>query len=281
MLKDTRDSHTEQTRILLVDDDRQVLNVLVAALTDWDVVTTCALTATDAIADFEACTPHITLIDQMLPGARGTDLIARFAQGDPAPLQFLATGAADDQTLKLALASGAWSVLSKPYRLSDVFEIIELQRVLAAALPLDAALSDEHRHDNALTVAVSETQFPSSPEIARMLAFVGGFTEHRTEIRRVAEIVTELTCALRNLKLNHPDMASAIELHALPDAAGFRVTLRCDQARFDWRRELARARNDSQSSRIGGLYLASCLASSVDLDDDGALAFVCRAGANP
>lgn len=71
-----------QKRILLVDDDPDVLDYLSTFLEDHDYETQTAIDSISALSALERFTPHIILIDVLMPGKSGLDLLVKLRK-DP------------------------------------------------------------------------------------------------------------------------------------------------------------------------------------------------------
>jgi CheY-like chemotaxis protein len=276
MSADLLEAQSDPTRILLVDDDAQVLSVLSSALADRKVVSELALSAADAITAFDAFAPHITLVDQMLPGnIHGVDLIARFARRNPEPMQFLATGATDEPLIMAAIRAGAWSVLSKPYRLTELFDILDAWTLYDGARTLAQAIVGEFDHTSSVAL---NTPSRTATDLAEVLAFASARGASPAAARNIAQIVTEIVPVIDRLRAGLSP--AEIRLDAAPERRGLRVTLSSGAGTINWRRELARARSEMHVSRIDGLYLAACIARETTYTESGGISFLCAAPAD-
>lgn len=111
--------------VLLVDDDRDVLEALTARLgLAGHHVTGCAsfIQATDHLTPgFPGC----VVTDIQMPGKTGLELIARAQTIDPELPVIVLTGFAETQTVVQAMRGGAVTVLEKPCAMSHLIEVIE------------------------------------------------------------------------------------------------------------------------------------------------------------
>ncbi len=103
-------------RVLLVDDDRDIGEVLQLVLEAQGAVVTIVHSAVEALASLSRSMPDVLLSDLVMPGGSGYDLmrsiIAR--EGDKAPPAAALSAYAPGQDLPKALASGFQLLLEKP-----------------------------------------------------------------------------------------------------------------------------------------------------------------------
>lgn len=113
-------------RILIVDD-HPVLREGIASLLDDEpdmVLVGEAADGHEAIAQFRALRPDITLMDIQMPGANGTQAIATIRADDPlARIVVLTTYAAESQAAR-AIKAGASGYLLKSSLRKDMIEVI-------------------------------------------------------------------------------------------------------------------------------------------------------------
>jgi len=103
-------------RVLLVDDDRDICEVLQFVLEGQGAVVTVANSAAEALAAIERSMPNVLLSDIAMPGATGYDLMRKILarEGDDAPPAAALSAYARTQDLQKARASGYQILLEKP-----------------------------------------------------------------------------------------------------------------------------------------------------------------------
>lgn len=110
--------------VLLVDDDRDVLDALEARLTiaGYKVIASASyIQAKDhLVPGFEGC----VVTDIRMPGKTGLDLIARAYAVDPELPVIVLTGFAETETIVSAMREGAVTVLEKPCPMTILIETI-------------------------------------------------------------------------------------------------------------------------------------------------------------
>jgi DNA-binding NtrC family response regulator len=101
--------------VLLVDDDRSVLEALSALLqTDgWDVAT--AATGKEAIGKFDALTPDVVLLDVALPDVSGVQVLELLKQRSESTPVIMISGAGTIDVVVECVKRGAETFLQKPF----------------------------------------------------------------------------------------------------------------------------------------------------------------------
>jgi CheY-like chemotaxis protein len=122
----------EGIHVLLVDDDKDICEVLQFVLEGQGAVVSVAASALEALAALECSMPNVLLSDIAMPGATGNDLMRMIVarKGIQAPPAAALTAYARDQDRREALASGFQLLLTKPI---DPWELISAVRNLALA----------------------------------------------------------------------------------------------------------------------------------------------------
>ena len=155
-----RRSQDRRVRILYVDDDelnRVLVRTALARSTEPLLHTARVIEAADlarARAVLAECPVDVVLLDMRLPDGSGLALAAEITQAgqrEP-PILVALTGAVEPQQRDAALAAGCAAVLSKPYPVASLCDLLITQLRRRAAQP---ATSTEHRSD--ITSSRSDT----------------------------------------------------------------------------------------------------------------------------
>ena len=161
---------TPEARLLVVDDEPNIVELLSASLryAGFEVVT--AMTGAEAVAAVERHRPDLVVLDVMLPDVDGFVVLRRLRAGSrPLPVLFLtARDANDDKVTGLTL--GGDDYVTKPFSLEEVIARIRavLRRTSAATADAGARLSvgnldlDEDSHQvwrGGREVQLSPTEF--------------------------------------------------------------------------------------------------------------------------
>jgi DNA-binding response OmpR family regulator len=101
-------------RILVVDDDSEICTVLGDFLTVKGFAAYTALDGRTAMTKIKEIRPHIVLLDIMMPGMGGIEVLKRIKEVDPAVAVIMVTGIYDEELAKRAIALGADEYVTKP-----------------------------------------------------------------------------------------------------------------------------------------------------------------------
>src|SRR5688500_14913696 len=149
---------TAKANLLLVDDDRHLLDSMAGWLREqhYDVAT--AATAKDAIAASDARTVDLALVDIRLEHGDGFEVLAHCRKHHPHTTVILITGYGTVETGIEALRAGAFDLLTKPLideelamaleRALSQRKVIEENKTLKAQLDLRFGLENIVGHDH-------------------------------------------------------------------------------------------------------------------------------------
>ncbi|MET9552642.1 response regulator transcription factor [Streptomyces sp. NPDC006645] len=108
------------SRVLVVDDEPAILDVLVTSLRFLGYEVTEAATGRAALAAVRQHAPHLVLLDVMLPDLDGFEVVRRLRQGgSDVPVVFL-TARESGADVVDGLDLGADDYITKPFRLAEV-----------------------------------------------------------------------------------------------------------------------------------------------------------------
>ena len=125
-------------RILVIDDNLGVVDILATHLRGEGYGVLSALTGAEGLKDFILARPDLVLLDITLPGElNGIELLKRIRSIDPTSRVIMVTGNADPLLAREALELGATAYVDKP------FDFAYLKRVVAVALRPETGRPDE------------------------------------------------------------------------------------------------------------------------------------------
>jgi DNA-binding NtrC family response regulator len=131
---------TAPLRILVVEDDAQLLGYLVCLLAGWGYQIDPARSATDALECCGRNCPDVVISDMIMPGMGGLELLHAFKEIPDCHIYFiLITGHGTVSSAVRAVMEGADQVLVKPLKETELMGI--LQRVDAERVTRSATAS--------------------------------------------------------------------------------------------------------------------------------------------
>lgn len=102
-------------RVLVVEDDRSTLTMLIEMLTGWGYRTAGATSAKGALVEMARNCPDVVISDLAMPGMTGLDLLQAIRALDCKVTFFLITGQPSVSVAVTAIAEGADECLLKPF----------------------------------------------------------------------------------------------------------------------------------------------------------------------
>jgi two-component system, OmpR family, response regulator len=132
------------TRVLVVDDEQNIAEVVTMALRFEGFVVQTAATGHEALASVTSFKPHLIVLDVMLPDMEGFDVARRLgAQRAAVPIIFLTARDATEDKVR-GLTGGGDDYMTKPFSLEElVARIRTILRRTGAAAPDSSVLSFE------------------------------------------------------------------------------------------------------------------------------------------
>jgi two-component system OmpR family response regulator len=111
---------TETHRVLVVDDEENIADVIAMALRFQGFTVETAATGADALAAVSSFRPHLMVLDVMLPDMEGFDVAERLgAQRADVPIIFLTARDATADKIR-GLTTGGDDYVTKPFSLEEL-----------------------------------------------------------------------------------------------------------------------------------------------------------------
>lgn len=111
--------------ILIVEDDDEINNMLRELLKQHGFETACAFSGTEALLYIEKEAPVAVILDLMLPGMAGEELLGKIKQMNP-DIAVIISSAKDDVNIRVALLrAGADDYLVKPFDTEELLARLE------------------------------------------------------------------------------------------------------------------------------------------------------------
>jgi DNA-binding response OmpR family regulator len=123
---------TEQFRVLVVDDEKRILNFLISKLkvSGYEVYTAC--TGAEALQQVQEQHPDLVVLDIMMPKMDGFETLKKMRSFSSVPVIILSARGANEDKIK-GLGLGADDYLAKPFNPNELVARIEaVKRRLAA-----------------------------------------------------------------------------------------------------------------------------------------------------
>jgi CheY-like chemotaxis protein len=115
-----RASRHARSRILVVDDEDDVRQLVARILQDADFEVEVAADGAEAIERLTTVAPDLVVLDIMMPGVDGWKVLGHIKDMEAPPTVLVLTGRADSDTLQRATREGAAAVVSKPFRFEEL-----------------------------------------------------------------------------------------------------------------------------------------------------------------
>ena len=120
MIEDPQTPDNSGTRVLVVDDEPNIAEVVTMALRFNGFIVETAASGREALAAVSSFKPHLMVLDVMLPDMEGFDVAARLgAQRAGLPIIFLTARDATEDKLR-GLTGGGDDYMTKPFSLEEL-----------------------------------------------------------------------------------------------------------------------------------------------------------------
>ncbi len=121
-----------RTRVLVLDDEIQILRALRVVLQEAGFDVTATATAAEALDAASVRPPHAAIVDLMLPDGNGIDVTRELRQWSSMPIIVLSAIGEEDEKVR-ALEAGADDYVTKPFGPREL--VARLQAALRRASP--------------------------------------------------------------------------------------------------------------------------------------------------
>jgi DNA-binding NtrC family response regulator len=114
----------DRAHILILDDDREMGAWLVDLLTDQGYLVEAYQQGLDLLATLEQCRPDLLIIDLVLNGLKGMEVLRRAKQHDPTLAVVMITAFGTIESAVEAMRLGAFYYLTKPFKGADLLLLV-------------------------------------------------------------------------------------------------------------------------------------------------------------
>ncbi|MBF0474448.1 MAG: response regulator [Deltaproteobacteria bacterium] len=110
----------DQFKILLVDDEEELVKTLAERIKLRDLDPQVALNGEQALLTFEHSVPDVMVLDLKMPGIDGMEVLRRVKKVHPEVQVIILTGHGSDRDADEARRLGAFDYMQKPVELEDL-----------------------------------------------------------------------------------------------------------------------------------------------------------------
>jgi DNA-binding NtrC family response regulator len=139
-------------RILIVDDEEIVIKSCLRILDDADYQVEAARDGREALRKVEENPHDVLVLDIMMPGMDGLEVLRRVKEAHPGVEVVMVTGLSEIGTAVQAMKLGAFDYVSKPFEPDELKLIVqralERRRLLQENLNLKSEVSSKYRFEN-------------------------------------------------------------------------------------------------------------------------------------
>jgi DNA-binding NtrC family response regulator len=143
---------TSRARILIVDDDREMCQLLADLLGEEGYVVEVVHDGSSALARYRVETFDLTITDLMMPRMRGTELVKQLREIDAHALVLLITGFGSIESAVEAMRAGAYHYITKPFRTDEILlqvnRALEQRSLRSEVERLRKEVQERHRFEN-------------------------------------------------------------------------------------------------------------------------------------
>jgi len=116
-------------RILVVDDEVEVCNALKEFLSSKEYETETALDGQTALKKVEDFNPHVVLLDIIMPGMGGIDVLKEIRNINPKTGIIMTTAVVDEEIAKRTIQLGAYEYITKPIDLNHLERVLTMKMI--------------------------------------------------------------------------------------------------------------------------------------------------------
>ncbi len=104
-------------KILIVEDDMTIANIIKEHLAFWGMLTRCVTDFQKVLSDFADFSPHLVLLDISLPFYNGYHWCSKIREISQVPIIFISS-ASDNMNIVMAINMGGDDFIAKPFDLT-------------------------------------------------------------------------------------------------------------------------------------------------------------------
>ena len=139
-----------KSNILIVDDEKSILDVLISGLSDDGFKCFAAFNANEALDIVKREKIDFSILDIRLPDMSGIDLCSEIKRINPNIINIIMTGFPSFKSAVDSIRGGAYDYLVKPFRIEQVLSVINNFD------KTEIVISSDRNRDNEITILKNE-----------------------------------------------------------------------------------------------------------------------------
>ncbi len=116
---------SQQIKILIVDDDRDIADILVDIVSNKERAVDVCYDGLDAVESIRNSVYDLVIVDLIMPRMGGLDVLKYAKKSNPDALVIIITGYASLETAVTAIKEGAYDYIRKPWKLEEIKIVVE------------------------------------------------------------------------------------------------------------------------------------------------------------
>lgn len=114
------------SRILVIDDEKQVCYLLSELLNQFGHEVTKETSGTSAIASLDDFQPDLVLADMLMPEMNGLEVLKKVKAWNPDTPVVILTGVDDEKIGQAAIDAGASDYITKPFTVAQLKTVLQV-----------------------------------------------------------------------------------------------------------------------------------------------------------
>jgi DNA-binding response OmpR family regulator len=115
-------------RVLLVDDEPELVQTLAERLRMRNVDTAVALSGEEALSSLKHDEPEVMILDLRMPGMDGIEVLRRTKKDHPTVEVIILTAHGTERDAALTRELGAYAYLEKPMEIGHLMKVVQAAR---------------------------------------------------------------------------------------------------------------------------------------------------------
>ncbi|MFC1547070.1 response regulator [Candidatus Neomarinimicrobiota bacterium] len=184
----------DQPVVLIIDDEESMRNSCTQILTKEGFKAFTAVEGTQGLEKIKAHKPDLALVDLMMPGINGLDLLDKISEEDPGIISIVITGYPTIDTAVEAMKRGAYDFLPKPFSSEELRIIVRRGYERRSLLQESNRLREEKQRlqEYFVTLVSHEIRSPLATVQQNFLTLLGGYVEDmKSEQKEVIRMCSE------------------------------------------------------------------------------------------